>query len=140
MTAQLLTKHQQLQYSKAKRILLVEDNNINRMLLSDYLIYCKYNVQDLPDGYAFFPTIYQFQPDLIILDLKLPGIDGYSLLEEIKQKPDLSSIPIIVVSGLAFKVDRERAIMLGVSRYFVKPLTLADLVIAIEEELTFCHI
>ncbi|MDJ0736703.1 MAG: response regulator [Nostocaceae cyanobacterium] len=143
MTAQLLAKHQQLQptkRSKGKRILLVEDNNVNRMLLSDYLGYCKYNVKDLPDGDAFFPTVYQFQPDLILLDLKLPGIDGYFLLEEIKKKPDLSNIPIIIVSGLAFKADREEAMKLGASRYFVKPLNLNDLVLAIEEELAFCPI
>lgn len=140
MTAQLLTKHQELRYRKAKRILLVEDNDVNRMLLRDYLNYCKYNVQDLPDGYAFFPTICQFQPDLILLDLKLPGIDGYSLLESIKQKPNLSNIPIIIVSGFAFKADRERAMVLGASRYFVKPLNLTDLVIAIEEELAVSRI
>ena len=105
------------------------------MLLSDYLIYCRYEVQSLPEASDFFSTIKKFQPELILLDLKLPDIDGYSLLEKIQQKPHLSKIPVIVVSALAFKADRERAIKLGVRRYFVKPIKLSNLIVAIEEEL-----
>ncbi len=120
---------------QAKRILLIEDNHVNRILLSDYLIYCRYEVQSLPEASNFFSTINEFQPELILLDLKLPDIDGYSLLETIQQKPQISKIPVIVVSALAFKADRERAITLGVRRYFVKPIKLSNLIVAIEEEL-----
>jgi two-component system, cell cycle response regulator DivK len=136
MTAKLLTVKQQFYSQLAKRILLIEDNDVNRMLLSDYLRYCNYNVQSLPEATDFFLTIDYFQPELILLDLKLPDVDGFSLLEQIQQNPLLSKIPVIVVSAFAFKSDQERALRLGVRRYFVKPVNLAALILAIEEELT----
>ncbi len=137
MTAQLLNINikQQLESHRQRRILLIEDNDVNRMLLSDYLIHFKYNVQSLPGASSFFSTIEKFEPQLILLDLKLPDADGFLLLQEIKQKPKYSQIPIIVVSGFAFKADRERAMMLGASRYFVKPVNLTELLLAIEDEL-----
>ena len=137
MTAQLLNIDQPLQLHKVRRVLLVEDHYLNRMLLSDYLSYSGYNVQCLSEGSIFFSTIEKFEPDLMLLDLKLPDIDGYSLLQQVQQKPNLSKIPIIVVSAFAFKADQELALSLGARRYFVKPLKLKDLIIAIEEELTF---
>ncbi|MEH2178743.1 response regulator [Nostoc sp.] len=139
MTVQLFNINQRLQLHKARRILLVEDHYLNRMLLSDYLSYCGYEVQSLSEGSAFFSTIEKFKPDLMLLDLKLPDIDGYSLLKQVQQKPDLSKIPIIVVSAFAFKADQELALSLGARNYFVKPLKLKDLILAIEEQFTCRH-
>ncbi|MBE8991006.1 response regulator [Nostoc sp. LEGE 12450] len=139
MTAQFFNIDQPLRSHKVRRILLVEDHYLNRLLLSDYLSYCGYDVQSLSEGSTFFSTIDKFKPDLMLLDLKLPDIDGYSLLKQVQQKPDLSKIPIIVVSAFAFKADQELAMSLGARRYFVKPLKLKDLILTIEEELTCCH-
>lgn len=139
MTPQLINIDQPLRLQKVRRILLVEDHYLNRMLLSDYLSYCGYDVQSLSEGSAFFSTIENFEPHLMLLDLKLPDIDGYSLLKQIQQKPDLSKIPIIVVSAFAFKADQELALSLGARRYFVKPLKLKDLILKIEEEFTYRH-
>lgn len=139
MTAQLLNIDQPLRSQKLKRVLLVEDHYLNRMLLSDYLSYSGYDVQSLSEGSTFFSTIEKFEPDLMLLDLKLPDIDGYSLLKQVQQKPDLSKIPIIVVSAFAFKADQELALSLGARRYFVKPLKLKELILTIEEELTSHH-
>ncbi|PHM05954.1 response regulator [Nostoc sp. 'Peltigera malacea cyanobiont' DB3992] len=138
MTVELLNINQPLQSHKVRRILLVEDHYLNRMLLSDYLSYCGYEVQSLSEGFAFFSTIEKFEPDLMLLDLKLPDVDGYSLLKQVQQNPHLSKIPIIVVSAFAFKADQELALSLGACRYFVKPLKLKDLILAIEEQFT-CH-
>jgi CheY-like chemotaxis protein len=135
MTAQLLNIKQQLSSHKDKKILLIEDNDINRMLLSDYLSYCKYEVQSLPEGSQFLSTIEKFKPNLILLDLKLPDIDGYSLLAKIQQRSDLQYIPIFVVSAFAFRADQQKAMKLGARRYFVKPVNLTELILAIEEEL-----
>jgi two-component system, cell cycle response regulator DivK len=139
MTAQLLKIQRQFQSAQAKRVLLVEDNDVNRMLLTDYLVYCNYNVQSLSEAANFFLKVEQFQPELILLDLKLPDIDGYSLLQEIRHQPNISKIPIIVVSAFAFKKDEERALSLGARRYFVKPVNLNHLTLAIEEELACRH-
>ncbi|KOP25134.1 chemotaxis protein CheY [Hapalosiphon sp. MRB220] len=136
MTVQLLAFKQQLpSHKRGKKILLIEDNDINRMLLSDYLSYCRYEVQSFSEGSTFFEAIETFQPDLILLDLKLPDIDGYSLLAQKQQKANLKYIPIFVVSAFAFKADQEKAVRLGARRYFVKPINLTELVMAIEEEL-----
>ncbi|MBE8997794.1 MULTISPECIES: response regulator [unclassified Nostoc] len=139
MTAQFFNTDQPLRSYKVRRILLVEDHYLNRLLLSDYLSYCGYDVQSLSEGSNFFATIDKFKPDLMLLDLKLPDIDGYSLLKQVQKKPDLSKIPIIVVSAFAFKADKELAMSLGARRYFVKPLKLKDLILTIEKELTCCH-
>lgn len=139
MTAKLLTSRRQLQAQKTRRILLIEDNDVNRILLSDYLSYCKYDVQSLREGSHFFTNIEKFKPELILLDLKLPDIDGYVLLEQVQRLPELSKIPIIVVSAFAFKADQERAIHLGARRYFIKPVNLTALTTAIEEELSCYH-
>jgi CheY-like chemotaxis protein len=135
MTAQLLSINQRLKSQQNRRILLIEDNDVNRMLLSDYLSYCGFNVQSLSVGSALFSTVEKFQPELILLDLKLPDIDGYSLLEKIQHNQTLSKIPIIVVSAFAFRDDQERAMSLGACRYFVKPVNLKELIMTIEEKL-----
>lgn len=140
MTAQLINREPRLELYHSQRILLVEDNDINRMLLSDYLSLFKYHVESLANGYNFLAKIKAFQPNLILLDLKLPDIDGYSLLAEIQQHQIYSKIPVIIVSAFAFTADRERAIKLGARRYFVKPVNLSELVLVINEELAFCSI
>lgn len=117
------------------RILIVEDHEVNRRLLMDYLCYLGYQVFTIGEGSTFFQAISNFQPHLILLDLKLPGIDGYTLLQQMQQQPDLQAVPIIIVSAYAFKADRERALSLGAKRYFVKPVNLAQLRQAIQEEL-----
>ncbi|MBD2096348.1 response regulator [Trichocoleus sp. FACHB-591] len=120
--------------SAALRILLVEDNDLNRELLGDYLRHCGYEVFTLAQGSGFFLTIEQFQPHLVLLDLRLPDVDGYQLLEELQQKPHLPQLPIIVISGFAFQEEQQRALKLGARRYLVKPVSLTKLIEAIEVE------
>ncbi len=139
MTVQLISAEQQFKSPQVKKILLVEDNDSNRMLLSDYLNYYGYQVKGLSNGSNFFTTVENFQPDLIILDLKLPGVDGFLLLKGMQKNFRTAKIPVVVVSGLAFKSDRERAISLGVRHYFVKPVILTELTQAIEKELSCCQ-
>lgn len=137
MKLQLLPRQQTPQpINSPKRILLVEDNDINRLLMSDYLNFCAYEVLTLPQASDFFAAVEKFQPHLILLDLKLPGIDGFSLLEQMQQKPNWQHIPIFVVSAFAFRADRERAMHLGAKHYFVKPVNLSHFRQAIEQELT----
>jgi len=120
----------------SKRILLVEDNDLNRCMMEDYLVYCGYQVNALAGGWHFFQALADFQPHLILLDLKLPDVDGYTLLEQIQQTSAWQHVPVIVISAFAFKLDQQRAFSLGVRRYFVKPVTsLVDLKQAIAEEL-----
>ncbi|MBF2015101.1 MAG: response regulator [Rivularia sp. T60_A2020_040] len=140
MTVQLISAKQQLKLHQIKKILLVEDNHANRMLLGDCLNFCGYEVKTLSNGSRFFSTVETFQPDLIVLDLKLPDIDGYLLLEKMQQNSQTAKIPVIIVSGLAFKSDCKKAINLGARRYFIKPIILNELTQAIEKELSYHQI
>lgn len=120
--------------SFSRKILLVEDNYLNRQMLEDYLVFCGYQVLGLASGSTFFQALADFQPHLVLLDLKLPDIDGYTLLEQVRLRTNYQNIPVIVVSAFAFKADQQRALELGATRYFVKPVSLRDLKQAIEEE------
>ncbi|WP_210404144.1 response regulator [Chroococcidiopsis sp. TS-821] len=117
------------------KILIVEDNDLNRQMLDDYLSFCGYEILSLADGTCFFQKMTEFQPQLILLDLKLPDIDGYTLLEKLQNRADWQDIPIFVVSAFAFSADQQRALSLGATRYFVKPVNLTELKQAIKEEL-----
>ncbi|MCY7322697.1 MAG: response regulator [Phormidesmis sp. CAN_BIN36] len=117
------------------RILLIEDNEANQRLMSDYLNYCGYEVLALTDGTQLAATLEQFRPQVILLDLKLPTIDGYMLLEQLQQWDDWKQIPTIVVSAYAFQRDQQRALDLGARRYLVKPIRLSQLTDVIREEL-----
>jgi len=119
-----------------RKILLVEDNYFNRQMLEDYLVFWGYQVLSLEFGSGFFQALVEFQPHLVLLDLKLPDVDGYTLLEQLRQSSDWGDIPVIVVSAFAFKADQQRALELGARRYFVKPVSLKDLRQAIEDELS----
>lgn len=122
--------------SNRNRILIVEDNSLNRLMLEDYLVFCGYQVLSLPSADKFFEEIASFQPDLILLDLKLPGIDGYTILERLKAKPEYKHIPVMIVSAFAFRMDRQRAFNLGACRYFIKPVDLTELKTAIYNQLS----
>ena len=119
-----------------RRILLVEDNDLNRQMLDDYLVFCGFQVLSIADGSGFFDVLADFKPHLILLDLRLPNIDGYTLLQQIQQGTEWLHIPVIVVSAFAFRADQQRALNLGVRQYFVKPVNLTDLKQAIQDEIS----
>jgi two-component system cell cycle response regulator DivK len=117
------------------RILLIEDNEINRQLTGEYLEHCGYQIRTLATGAEFTNAIVEFEPDLVLLDLKLPDMDGYTVLEQMQQHPDWRTVPTIVISAFAFQADQERALALGARQYLVKPIKLNRLLQVIEEEL-----
>lgn len=116
------------------RILLIEDNDISRQLMSDFLIDSGYDVWAMPEAYTFASVMDQFVPHLILLDLKLPGIDGYEILLQLQQTPNWRDTPVIVVSAFAFEADKTRALDLGARQYLVKPIKLHELTQAITAE------
>jgi len=119
----------------AARVLLVEDNHASRQLIGDFLRYCGYQVRNLGEGAGFIAAMNQFHPQVVLLDLKLPDVDGYCLLEELRHHPEWSEIPVIVVSAYAFQSDRQRALDLGAHQYLVKPVRLMVLKTAIDQAL-----
>ncbi len=121
------------------RVLLVEDDHANRRMMSDYLIYCGYDVVAIALGAMFFETLHAFQPNVVLMDLKLPDISGYTLLEQLQTNSDGSKIPVIVVSAFAFQSDQQRALQLGACEYLIKPLNLMRLRQSIQREIHRVH-
>ncbi|EKQ67457.1 response regulator with CheY-like receiver domain and winged-helix DNA-binding domain [Leptolyngbyaceae cyanobacterium JSC-12] len=119
------------------KILLVEDNDISRQLMTDFLIDFGYDVLSLDKATSFASVMEHFQPNIILLDLKLPEIDGFTLLQQLRQKPEWRQVPTIVVSAFAFHADRQRALELGARRYLVKPVKLMELIEALQAETKF---
>ncbi|XGB43756.1 MAG: response regulator [Nodosilinea sp. LVE1205-7] len=114
------------------RILIIEDDDANRLVFTDYLTYAGFVVLALPGGANLINHLQEFQPDLILLDLGLPDIDGYGLLTILRASPEWGHMAVIVVSGYAFPAEQERARRLGISCYLVKPVHLKELIESIQ--------
>ncbi|MGD1854908.1 MAG: response regulator [Leptolyngbyaceae cyanobacterium] len=105
-----------------RRILLIEDDYGNRVLFADFLEHCGYRVLPLADGHNCIEMMQEFLPHLVLLDIKLPQIDGLTLIRTIRNHPQFRTLPILVVSGYAFQADRQKALAAGATDYMVKPI------------------
>jgi two-component system cell cycle response regulator DivK len=117
------------------RILLVEDNPHLQELCGDFLELEGYTVRTVEDGAHFFSAIAEFRPQLILLDIKLPDIDGLTLLEQLRQS-EWGSIPTIIWSAHDLERYRKRGFQLGVKHYLTKPADPLLLLETIEVELS----
>ena len=102
------------------KILIVEDDKFLRELIVMKINKEGYDVFEAVDGEEGIKKIIEEKPDLILLDLILPGIDGFEVLSQIKSNPTVSSIPVIILSNLGQKEDIERGIELGATDYMIK--------------------
>jgi len=103
-----------------KKILIVEDDRFLRELIVQNLIKEGYETIEAVDGEEGVKKTKEEKPDLILLDLILPGIDGFEVLTRVKSDPAAASIPVIILSNLGQKDDVERGLKLGVSGYLIK--------------------
>ena len=104
----------------AKTILIIEDDKFLRELIAQKLIKENFEVFEAVDGEEGIKKIKSKKPDLILLDLILPGIDGFEVLSRMKEDPTLTSIPVIILSNLGQKEDVEKGLKLGVADYLIK--------------------
>ncbi|TVQ06041.1 MAG: response regulator [Leptolyngbya sp. DLM2.Bin27] len=118
------------------RIVVVEDDIANRLFFADYLSYSGFTVLALAHGLDLDQHLKEFQPDLLLLDLGLPEIDGYALLQQLRSSAMWQDLPVIIVSGYAFAEDQRRALALGAQQYLVKPIPPPQLTEAIYAVLT----
>lgn len=109
------------------RILVVEDNIDNMTLISDVLQSLNYDVIQATDGEQGIKMTRQEKPDLILMDLSLPRMDGWAATRHIKSDPDLQHIPIIALTAHAMVGDRERALNAGCDDYVSKPINLKEM-------------
>jgi len=104
----------------AKTILIIEDDKFLRELIIQKLLKEDFEVSEAIDGEEGIKKIKEEKPDLILLDLILPGIDGFEVLSRMKEDPVLASIPVIILSNLGQKEDVERGLKLGAVDYLIK--------------------
>ncbi len=104
-----------------KRILVIEDQEDLRGILRDLLAGSGYDVAEAADGRDGVAKAQSEQPDLILMDIQLPVLDGYEATRQIKADPNLKVIPIIAISSFAMKGDEEKARASGCDRYVTKP-------------------
>jgi two-component system cell cycle response regulator DivK len=105
----------------SKRILVVEDQEDLRGVLHTLLSDSGYTVIEAADGQAGVAMALSERPDLILMDIQLPVLDGYDATRQIKASPDLKETPIIAVSSFAMKGDEEKARAAGCDHYVTKP-------------------
>jgi two-component system cell cycle response regulator DivK len=117
------------------RILYIEDNPENRLLVSRILEVEGYEVVEAIDGPSGLEAARETEPDLILLDIGLPKVDGYSLAERFRQIPELDQVPILAVTANVMKGDRERTLAAGCDGYIPKPIDIDRLPGQIEQAL-----
>lgn len=108
------------QAAAAKTILIIEDDNFLRNLMVKKLTDEGYAVSEAFDGQVGLKKVITDKPVLVLLDLILPGIDGFKLLEEIKSNPATADIPVIILSNLGQKEDIDRGLQLGAVDFMIK--------------------
>lgn len=116
-----------------KRILLVEDQEDNRRIARDLLASVGYEILEAMNGEEGVAMAAAHRPDLILMDIQLPVLDGYEATRRIKADPALAHIPIIVVTSYALSGDDEKAIEAGCDAYVAKPYSPRQLLSKIRQ-------
>ena len=117
------------------KILLVEDNEMNRDMLSRRLQRKGYEVVIAVDGGEGVEMAHSQSPDLILMDMSLPVLDGWEATRRLKAAPDTSKIPVIALTAHAMATDREKAMEAGCDDYDTKPIELPRLLGKIQDML-----
>jgi CheY-like chemotaxis protein len=115
-----------------RKLLLVEDNEMNRDMLSRRLIRRGYHVLMATDGEQGFAEATRHLPDLIVMDMSLPVLDGWEATRRLKEQSATAAIPVIALTAHALPGERERALAAGCDDYDTKPVDFARLLGKIE--------
>src|SRR5579863_843614 len=110
-----------------KKVLIADDKATSRELIRTVLEGSGYAVSEANDGLEAVRCARELNPDLVILDLHMPGLDGFGVLAELRRDDSFASTPIMALTASAMQGDRERAIVAGFDSYVSKPIPLAML-------------
>lgn len=111
----------------AKTILVVEDNEQNRTLLKDILEYYGYLVIEAANGADGVARAREHLPDLILLDIQMPVMNGFAVLRALRDDPAGRGVPVIALTSFAMKGDREKIMAAGFQGYIAKPIDTREL-------------
>ena len=117
----------------SKRILIIEDTEDNRRIVRDLLTHAGFDLIEATDGADGIAKAEHHRPDLILMDIQLPGVDGYEATRRIKANPDLRHIPIIAVTSYALSGDEARTRAAGCDGYVAKPFSPRQLLAKVHE-------
>ena len=116
-----------------KIILHIEDNIDNRLLVRRLLHSASYEVLEATNAYEAVSILYHYRPDLILMDINIPLVDGYALTSKFKTVNGLNKIPIIAITANALRGDREKSLRAGCDGYIEKPIDIDKLLIQIHK-------
>lgn len=119
----------------AKRILYIEDNEQNMYLVTFLLEKHGYSVSPATDGQEGIDKAATEKPDLILLDIQLPKMDGYAVARSLRSNPDLALTPIVAVTSYAMAGDRDKAMAAGCNGYIEKPINPDTFIQQVEQHL-----
>ncbi len=119
-----------------KRVLCIEDNDSNLRLVSRIVEGEKHEFLTAVDGLSALALVQSEQPDLILLDINIPGLNGLDLARRLKADPALASIPLIATTANVLRGDRERCLEAGCDEYLPKPLDVRELQMVLRSYLT----
>ncbi len=121
--------------AESKTILIVDDDPVLLLLARDNLRYSGFQVLEATTGRQCIETCIQKKPDLIVLDVRMPGMDGWETCTQLKNNPLTRDIPVIFLTASAQEQDIGRGLKLGAIKFITKPFHPMDLVKAVEEAL-----
>jgi CheY-like chemotaxis protein len=105
-----------------KTVLIAEDNPVNRELLRELLEMRGYAVVEACNGQEAMEELHKAQPDILLLDLNMPVLDGFGTIEKIRKHPAFSTLPVLAVTAYAMRGDREKILSAGFDGYLSKPI------------------
>lgn len=117
------------------KILVVDDLLENLRLLATILIEEGYDVKRAPDGEMALSNVPRFQPDLILLDIMMPDMNGYEVCTKLKANPQTRTIPVIFLSALDLTFDKVKAFEVGAADYINKPFHPAEVIVRVQNQL-----
>jgi len=115
------------------KILIIEDNPQNMKLASDILKMSGYTVLQAIDAISGLNLVKEDKPDLILMDIQLPGMDGLAATARLRADPETAAIPVIALTAFAMKGDREKMLAAGCDDYISKPVRYKEFQVKIEE-------
>jgi len=118
------------------KILIIEDHPATAQFISEVMTLEGFSSVIASDGRVGIEKTGEEKPDIILLDVMLPGISGIEVCKRLKENPETSSIPVVIVSVRGSEEDREKAFEAGCADYIVKPFEIQDLIKAIRKHLT----
>ena len=111
----------------SRKILVADDNTASRELIREVLELSGYDVVEAEDGHAAMGRARESMPDLVLVDIQMPRLDGYGVLRELRADPRLSALHVVALTAFAMQGDRDRALDAGFDGYITKPVEIAAL-------------